>query len=116
VLRESLGGRLVGGVRQAQHPADCRWQETRSAQWSQLDQEDAIREGRADVVGELKREARLAGSAGPRQRQQPDVVTQQERPKRLQVLLASDEPILDDGQVRRRPWGVRALIFWNGLV
>ena len=77
---------------QAERLRDRRHDELPVADRRERDEEDAVSELLDHLGGGLEREARLAGAAGARERQQADVVGQ-ERLQLLELVVAPDQRI-----------------------
>ena len=99
IAPERLDHRPVGGFPEADRGADRRGHEVRVADGGELDEEDAVLVCGQAFGGDLQREARLACSAGPGQRDEAGPLEQ--ITDRGDLVFATDEVRQLDGQVVR---------------
>jgi hypothetical protein len=69
-------------------------------QWSERDPGQAVRERIGGLRGRLERQARLAGSARARERDEPDILSLEELDDLANLAFASEERRRGDGQPR----------------
>jgi hypothetical protein len=104
VLEQLLAGAASATLPQAESPGDRCGHEPRITQWRQVDKHHAVPIGRAKVRGDGDREACLANSSWPNQRQQPHrrLGWLKQRPHRRELFLTADQ--------RRQPgWQLRGV-------
>jgi hypothetical protein len=75
---QRLGQPLAGGLRDRERSGDCGGNERSVVERREPDEDGAVRERAGKVSRELERESRLAGAAGAAERQQADVLLQEQ--------------------------------------
>ena len=86
---------------QAEHPGDRRRDQAGVRYRRERDQEDAVVELVEEIPGHLERQPCLATAASASQRQQPNVLAQQELASGRQLALPPDQRVSDHRQIRR---------------